>query len=403
MLAKSMKLAVPAQPQPVGGFVRDEESAKAIREAAAEVAAGETHVICCKITDAVRRLAKMSTPKILFVDLSGGEDAMAALASLAEVCDEGAQVVALGDLNDIAFYRSMLSLGVQDYLVKPLQKDDVKQALLRLSKANAGPGEAAASGRIIAVVGARGGVGASSVAINLAWVLGNEYKRRTALVDLDLFFGTCGLSLDLDLGRGFREALENPSRIDGLFIERAMIRESDHLFVLSGEEALDYTIAYDSSAIELLIDHLRRDFSFVVVDLPRFASRTQISMLTAPATLVVVADPSLASMRDTQRLVEFAKKTAPSGEVMTVLNGVGAPKSAELSRADFEKGASIKVDVAIPHDARAFSASLGSGRALGRAAPASKATKTIREIAARMISQGSKTAGGSIFTRLFKG
>ena len=143
--------------------------------------------------------------------------------SLAEVCDEGTQVIALGDINDVELYRSLIGHGVHDYLVKPVSAETVAAALTRAER---GPnGEPAPKiGRLIAVIGARGGVGATTVATNLAWTLAHDHDMRVALVDLDLFFGTCGLALDLELGRGFREALENPARVDSLFIERAMVQ-----------------------------------------------------------------------------------------------------------------------------------------------------------------------------------
>jgi pilus assembly protein CpaE len=179
-------------------------------------------------------------------------------------------------------------------------------------------------GRLIAVIGARGGVGATTVATNLAWTLAHDHEMRVALVDLDLFFGTCGLSLDLELGRGFREALENPARVDSLFIERAMVREGENLFVLSTEEALDGAFSFDPSALTSLIERLRRDFQCVVFDFPRFAARRQAHVLTPPSAIMIVSDASLAGMRDTMRLSALLKKTAANAEITVVLNRVGA-------------------------------------------------------------------------------
>lgn len=401
-LAKLLEKNRPATPRALGGFVADEATADALRQAAAGLAIADADIVCCPLADAVRRLGRMPTPTTLVIDLSGAGDPLAGLAPLAEVCDEDTLVIAVGPVNDITLYRTLIGLGLQDYLVKPVTAGDFTAALQRAGRSAAADPDAAKAGRITAVVGARGGVGATSVAINLAWLLAHEHKRRVALVDLDLFFGTCGLALDLDLGRGFREALENPARIDGLFIERAMIRESDNLFVLSGEEALDYSISYDPSAIELLTDHLRRDFQHVVVDLPRFASRTQISMLTAPASLLIVADPSLSSMRDTQRLLAFTKKTAPSSEIIIALNKVGAQKAAELTRGDFEKGIEAKVDILIPHDGKAFAACVGSGKALPKVANGSKAARALRQLAASALAPaGGSGQAASVLSRLF--
>jgi pilus assembly protein CpaE len=401
-LTKLLDRGRPAPARALGGFIADEATADALRQAAAGLAIADADIVCCPLADAVRHLGRMPTPTTLVIDLSGAGDPLAGLAPLAEVCDEDTHVIAVGAVNDITLYRTLIGLGLQDYLVKPVTAADFTAALQRAGRSAAADTDAAKSGRISAVVGARGGVGATSVAINLAWLLAHEHKRRVALVDLDLFFGTCGLALDLDLGRGFREALENPARIDGLFIERAMIRESDNLFVLSGEEALDYSISYDPSAIELLTDHLRRDFQHVVVDLPRFASRTQISMLTAPASLLIVADPSLSSMRDTQRLLTFTKKAAPSSEIIIALNKVGAHKAAELARGDFEKGIEAKVDVLIPDDGKAFAACVGSGKALPKVANASKAARALRQLAASALAPaGGSGQAASVLSRLF--
>ncbi|MGZ8313074.1 MAG: AAA family ATPase [Allosphingosinicella sp.] len=365
----------------LGAFV-SEDAIAAVTKAAEEIGATAPQVIVGRVADAIRRLADVSTPRQLVVDISGSTDPLAAIDSLAEVCDEGTQVIALGDVNDVELYRSLVRHGVQDYLVKPVSAETVVAAL---SRAEHGPnGEAAPKiGRLIAVIGARGGVGATTVATNLAWTLANDHGMRVALVDLDLFFGTCGLSLDLELGRGFREALENPARVDSLFIERAMVREGENLFVLSTEEALDGAFSFDPSALTSLIEHLRRDFQCVVFDFPRFAARRQAQVLTPPSAIMIVSDPSLAGMRDTMRLSALLKKTAANAEITVVLNRVGATRTGELSRSDFEKGAEVKVDQLIPIDTKAMAASASAGKPVVKVAGQAKATAALRTLARR--------------------
>lgn len=185
------------------------------------------------------------------------------------------------------------------------------------------------------------------------------------------------------MGRGFREALENPSRIDGLFIERAMIRATENLFVLSAEEALDYAIAFDPSAIELLLEHLRRDFEAVVVDLPRFGARTQTAIMTPPCSIVLVSEPSLAGMRDTQRLVKLFTSLAAKAELSVVLNRVGANRGAELTLADFEAGAETKADIVVPFEPKILAATAGTGKPLAKIANGAKSTLALRALTAR--------------------
>lgn len=391
-------LSKPAKAKPFAAYVSDDASRAAVIQAVGEIGVANPVVSSGTVRDAVRRLGNTPTPEILVVDLTDAGDPMTEIGALAEVCDEGTQVLAIGDVNDIQLYRALIGFGVHDYLVKPIDADALAASL---SRAKDGPKAAEPvaeqTGRVVAVVGARGGVGATTVATNVAWTLAQEQRQRVALVDLDLFFGSCGLTLDLESGRGFREALENPARIDGLFIERAMVRAADNLFVLSAEEALDYAITFDPSAIELLVEHLRRDFQVVVLDLPRFGARTQTSILTSPASIVLVSEPSLAGMRDTQRLARLFADSAPKADVCIVLNRVGANKGAELTRGDFEAGAESKVSIIVPFEPKTMAATAGTGKPLAKVANGSKATAAMRALSVEVGGLQAKVAKPSFW------
>jgi pilus assembly protein CpaE len=390
----------PVAAKPFAAFVADEETRTAALQAAADAGIGDPQVAVCKLDDMLRALRKMSTPKLLVVDLAGSPDPTADLTRLSEVCDEGTQVVAVGDVNDINLYRSLIGFGVSDYFPKPVSADALAAALTNVGRDPTKETTAAQVGQVISIVGARGGVGATSIAVNVAWLLANEHKRRVALVDLDLFFGSCGLALDLELGRGFREALENPSRIDGLFIERAMVASGDNLFVLSAEESLENTVNFDASAVELLIDHLRRDFQHVIVDLPRFAARTQASLLTPPSAVAIVSDASLAGMRDTMRLSGLLKKIAPKADLKVVLNQVGAHAATELGAADFEKGAETRIGHLVPYDPKAFGASSSTGKPMPKIAAGSRATKALRALCNQFVTVRPAKTKAPILRRL---
>ncbi len=396
MLAKA--LTRPGKAKPFAAFAGDDDSRTAIAKAAEELGIANPAIASGGVADAVRRLGNVTTPELLVVDLTSANDPMSEIGALADVCDEGTQVLAIGDVNDIALYRALLAFGVHDYLVKPIDPAILAASLTR-AKDGPQPAEPAGetAGRVVAVVGTRGGVGATTVAVNVAWMLAHEQGLRVALVDLDLFFGSCGLTLDLEAGRGFREALENPSRIDGLFIERAMVRADDNLFVLSAEEALDYAISFDPSAIELLIEHLRRDFQAVVVDLPRFAARTQTSILTPPSSVVLVSEPSLAGTRDTQRLVKLFANGAPKAEISVVLNRVGANKGAEVSRRDFEAGAETKARFVVPFEPKTLAATTGTGKPLAKVAKGSKTTQALRALSVEVAGDHKRRAKASFW------
>jgi pilus assembly protein CpaE len=267
--------------------------------------------------------------------------------------------------------------------VKPVAADMVAAALQRLHRLAAKPPAAEKDrklGRVVAVVGARGGVGATTVAVNVAWLIAHEMNMRTALVDLDLYFGTCALALDLEPGRGFREALESPERIDGLFVERAMVRESERLFVLAAEDDLESSQAFDPAALAVLIDHLQRDFDCIVFDLPRFAARTQVALLPSPLSMVVVSDPTIAGMRDTLRLGKALRRSAPAADFRVVLNRCGVVKGGELDRKEFERDADVTVNCMISFDIKGAAASAGAGKPLAKVAPRSTAAQCLKQL-----------------------
>jgi pilus assembly protein CpaE len=406
MLASALATRKTAAAAALAAFVRDAASLEAIKQAANGIDIKDGRFTQCDLSEAVRRLAKMKTPRVLIVDIDEEPDVLTALASLSEVCDEETQVLATGGSNDIGLYKDLLGLGLSDYLVKPLNPDLLGQAIKKILCPEPEKAGGRAYGRLVTIIGARGGVGATSIAVNLASILAGEDKQKTALVDLDLFFGTCGLALDLEIGRGFREALENPSRIDGLFIERAMVKEGENLFVLSGEEALDYMITFDASAFELLIDHLRRDFPYVIVDLPRFAARSQLSMLTQPASAIVVSDASLAGMRDSRRLVALLKQGVPDCNLHLVLNKTGAASGAELPIKEFEKVCGLKIDAVIPYEPKVFALNANSGKALPKVARNARTTKAIHELTRKVAGsakKASKTASVPLWSRFLKG
>ncbi len=366
---------------PFMAFVLDEVT----RAALVRVAEGhdwpETEVLEGGVRDAADALAGVSTPQVLVVDLSGSADPLEDMGSLAEVCDAGTRVITLGNVNDVNLFRGLVALGVQDYLLKPVTPEALNAVVVRVAEepAAAEPEEAKV-GRLIAVIGARGGVGASTIAVNTAWLMAHELNMRVAVVDLDLYFGTVALSLHLEPGRGYREAQENPNRIDGLFIERALVRESENLFILGGEEALENAFNFDPAAVELLLEKLRCEFDCVVVDFPRSAVTANAYILAAASAAAVVSDPSLAGMRDTIRLVSFIKRVAPTALVKVVINRLGAAKKGELSKDDFERTAELKVDHVIPQELTVAAESVGAGKPLAEVAKGSRLVAALRKL-----------------------
>lgn len=365
--------------QPFLAFAADASSREVLADLANAKSWPPTAIREGGIDDAVVALQRIPSPERLVVDLDETDDPLSAVNRLADVCEPGTAVVALGTVNDIALYRELIEAGLTDYLLKPFDADALEQALTPRPEEQVRGGDDDKQSRLIVVIGVRGGVGASMVALNSAWIMAHEQKRRVALVDLDLQFGSVALSFDLDPGRGLREAVENPGRIDGLFIERAMIRESDNLFILGAEEPLDSDVMFDEVAIDLLFGQLGEHFQCVVADMPRSSAPMHQRLLAGAQRIVLVTDLSLAGMRDVVRLSGLVKSCAPEAALTIVANRVGGDRDG-LKKAEFEKGFDGRIEYLIPDDRKSVAASLNAGKPLPRVAARSKIVGVLRKL-----------------------
>ncbi|HMR30462.1 MAG TPA: AAA family ATPase [Geminicoccaceae bacterium] len=359
-------------------FVQDDETRATVDQVLSDLMIPQASLHKGGIAQAVDMLGEVRSPRLLVVDISGIELPLSAINDLAEVCEPGVTVIAIGDRNDVGLFRDLINRGISDYLVKPVTPALLQRSLLAAAEGASAPRQTSRLGRLVAVVGTRGGVGATMFAANCAWDIANQRRRRVAVVDLDLQFGSVGLALDLEPSQGLREALENPSRIDGLYLERAMVKQSETLFVLSAEEPLDEAVMPDPAAVDLLLKELRNRFHYVVVDLPRTVSPSWQYVLQSISNLIVVTDLSLAGMRDTLRVMSLMPASNASCQVTIVANRVGEHRQGEISRAEFEKGIGRAVDVLVPFDGKAVAAAVNVGQPIATLkSPAAKAIATI--------------------------
>ena len=369
-------------------FICDENSLDVLRPVIIEM--GWQPEKCNKggLRNAVQSLSITASPNILMVDLSESGDPLNDNNALAEVCEPGTVVIAVGQVNDVRLYRDLLSSGIHDYLLKPLSPGQIRDALVNAQAIFASPkqGDSKVGKTHIstAVIGTRGGVGASTLATSLAWLFSAEHKLPTALLDLDIHFGTGALSLDLEPGRGLTDAIENPSRIDGLFIERAMIRANDHRAILSAEAPINAPLLTDGSAFVQLEEEFRQAFEMTVIDLPRNMLINFPHLLTEVNVVVLATEMTLASARDAIRLLSWLKTNAGHVKVLVVANkvqqGVG-----EISKADFEASIERKINFSVPYDIKAGINAAKLGQTFAEANRMSKAGGSMREIANAVI------------------
>ena len=343
-------------------FVKDDATRQVVDQVVGELAIPNASVHKGGIAEATRLLGEQRSPRLLVVDISGVDLPLSAVNELAEVCEPGVTVIAVGDRNDVGLFRDLVNNGVSDYLVKPLSPALIQKSLLNVVESATQGRQSDRRGRLVAVSGARGGVGATMLATGISWSIAHRRRRRVALVDLDLQFGTVALALDLEPSPGLREALEHPGRIDALFVDRAMVRQSDTLYVLSGEESLGDPVIADSSSLDILLKELRNKFHYVVVDLPRQVSPATQHVLQTATSMVLVTDLSLAGMRDTLRQLSLLPATNAACQLVVVANRVGEHREGEIARKEFEAAIGRPIDILVPFDARSVAAATNVGR-----------------------------------------
>ena len=356
-------------------FVCDDASFDLVRSICVEMGWPPEKVHKGGLRNAVQSLSVSASPNILFVDMSESGDPINDINGLAEVCEPGTVVIAAGQVNDVRLYRDLIASGLQDYLLKPFGPDHLREAFTQAQAVFNAPKIHEAVGErphlTAAVIGTRGGVGATSVATSLAWLLSTKAARLTALLDLDVHFGTGALAMDLEPGRGLTDAIENPSRIDGLFIERAMVKASDKLSILSAEAPISQPMMTDGAAFFQLQEEFRSAFECSVVDLPRNMLIQHPNLINDANATIVVTELTLAAARDSIRILSWLKSNAPGTKVIVVANRVQA-SALEISRKDFEQSIERKIDIVIPADPKLAAQSAKLGKTLADVGKSSK-------------------------------
>ncbi len=399
---------------PYAAYVCDDATGETLRGVVAEFGWSPDKIHKGGLRNAVQSLSVSASPNILFVDLSEVGDPLNDINALAEVCEPGTVVIAVGHVNDVRLYRDLIASGIHDYMLKPTSADHIRDSFAHAQAVFNAPKNVDASNErphlMTAVIGARGGCGASTIATSLAWLFGSAHERTTALLDLDLHFGTGALFLDIEPGRGLTDAIDNPSRIDGLFIERAMVKANDRLSVLSAEAPISQPLLTDGSAFYQLQEEMRGAFECTVIDLPRAMLVMHPHLIADVQVALVTCELTLASARDMIRILSWLKTNAPQTTVYIVANNVDAKTGFEISRKDFETSVERPIDYLIPLDTKIMQQAAKLGKPVVEAARGSKSALAIAEIAKRVLAQidnpdaevvkSVAKSGGSLFSKL---
>jgi len=332
------------------------------------------------VTAAVEAYRSSPTPNVVLLECeTRGLDILTGLDQLAEVCDAGTRVLVVGRVNDVVLYRELVRRGVSDYLIAPVSTIDVVRSVCGLFTSTA---DTKPLGRIIAVVGAKGGVGASTIAHNIAWAIAGDLEMDAVVTDLDLPFGTAGLDYNQDPSQSIADAVFSPDRVDTNFIDRLLSKCTDHLSLLAAPATLERVYDFASESFEAILDSLRSTIPCVVLDVPhQWTGWTRRTLISADDILVVAA-PDLANLRNSKNLVDLLRAARPNDHrPYYCLNQVGVPKRPEIKVGDFAKALDDEPIASIAFEPQLFGTAANNGQMIAEISASHKTAESFRLMA----------------------
>lgn len=379
------------------GFCETPDIAAIVQAAVAERRMDKVHakIQMGGASAAVEAFRESPTPNVIVLETIGDARTLVGhLEALSESCDAGTKVIVIGHVNDIQLYRDLMRRGVSDYLTAPISVLDLVAAISGLYAGS----EGTPVGRTIAVVGAKGGVGASTVAHNVAWAISRNLDASTVIADLDIAFGTAGLDFNQDPPQGIADAVFSPERLDANLLDRLLSRCSENLTLLSAPAMLDRTVDLSEDAFDQLFDLLRASIPTIVLDVPHVWSGWTRRTLIGADEITIVAAPDLASLRNAKNLVDMLRTTRPHDRLpRLVLNQVGVPKRPEIDAAEFSKALGIEVTATIPFDPQLFGTAANNGQMISEVQAGGKIAASFVEIAEAMTGRGEAKRGRASF------
>jgi pilus assembly protein CpaE len=364
----------------IHAFCEDPKTAEALQTAAAHrlLAKARVDVSMGGLDAAVAHCAKHPIPGHIVVETTRARrEMLAGLARLAACCDAATKVILIGRVNDVALYRDLLKRGISEYLVTPVLPEHLVESTANIFGDDGDP-----AGRIIAFVGAKGGVGSSTVCHNVAWTISETMLSDVVVVDLDLAFGTAGLNFNQDPAQGIAEALKAAGRLDEALLDHLLTRCSQHLSILAAPVALDGEHEISADACDVVLDALRQHVPFVAVDLPHAWTPSVKQALLQADEIVITAAPDLANLRNARTLIDLLKPTRRNGAALHLLiNMFGTPKRPDIAIKEFAAALDLSPAQVIEYDGESFGRAANNGQMIEELSRKAKAVQQFRALA----------------------
>ncbi|TAK47498.1 MAG: CtpF protein [Xanthobacteraceae bacterium] len=387
----------PAPRVSVQAFCETVETAAAVQSAGEDRRMAKAHlkIQMGGLTAAIEAYRSAPTPNVIILETEDrGQSILAGLDQLATVCDAGTRVVIISRLNDVALYRELVRRGISDYLIGPVGTLDIVRAVCGLFNAP----EAKAVGRIVAVVGAKGGVGASTIAHNIGWSIARDLAFDSVVADLDLAFGTAGLDYNQDPAQGIADAVFSPDRVDTAFVDRLLSKCTDHLSLLAAPATLERVYDFGADAFDAIFDTLRGTIPFVVLDVPHQWTGWARQALIGADDILIVAAPDLANLRNTKNMIDLLRAARPNDQApIYCLNNVGVPKRPEIKPAEFAKAIEAEPVAIIPFEPQLFGLATNNGQMIEEVSSGHRTAEMFRQMAQRLTGRSEARKTGSKF------
>jgi pilus assembly protein CpaE len=365
----------------IQAFCERPETAEAIQVAAEDRRLVKTHVSVHMggIQAAVAHYLESPTPNLIVIESTLPQrEFLAELDRLAETCDSGTKVVVIGHTNDVVLYREVLRRGVSEYLIAPINP---LQFMENLSSLYNNP-DADPVGNVYAFLGAKGGVGSSTICHNVAWTVSEMMKQAVVIADFDLPFGTAGLDFNQDPMQGIADAIATPERLDEVLLDRLLTKCSEYLSIFAAPGALDREYDLSADACDIVLDVVRQNVPYVAADLPHMWTQWTKRMVMQADHVIITAAPDLANLRNAKNMFDLVRQSRPNDRApMLVLSTVGMPKRPEIPIKDFETAMGVKATAIVEFDSEIFGQAANNGQMIEELSPKAKSVQPIREIA----------------------
>jgi pilus assembly protein CpaE len=386
-------------------FCETDAVAKQVSRASEDrrMAKAHTQIHMGGIEAAIELFQTVPTPNLILLETGAApRDMLPGLGALSEVCDPSTKVVIIGHYNDVWLYRELMRNGISEYMVAPIDLSDVIGVIGGLYV----DPEAKPLGNSIAFIGAKGGVGASTIAHNVGWAISALFKNEVVIADMDLPYGTASINFDQDPAQGIAEAVFSPERIDDIYLDRLLAQCAENLSLLAAPSTLDRAFDFRDDSFAHLIDVAQRSVPHVILDVPHSWNGWTRTTLARADEVVIVASPELANLRNTKNLLDTLKQLRPNdAPPRLILNQVGIPKRPEIAPLDFCTPLGIKPIATIPFEPALFGSASNNGRMLGETDATNPIVQSLNEVAhiltGRHTVKAKKKPGfGSVFSKL---